>query len=1337
MKSYQELEKKIAQLEGELQQFKNGNLKYKDAIINTIAEPASIVDKNYTYLFVNKAYCDNFHKEVNEITGKKVAELVGKENFINTVKPHIDECLQGKNIEYENIISFDKNQADIHLLMNYYPYYNETGEITGIISTAKDISNEIKLQKNWKKSINALDDILIIIDKNFVIEKINQKALQLLNKKAEEVVGKQCFKIIHNSDQPEKFCPLCKSLKTHQPETVEHYEKAFGKWFSLKSSPIFNQKGEIVKFVDLMRDITPLKNNEQKLKESNEEYLSVNEELSEQKQEYLAINKELKKLNKNYDLINQYSSDVVAMYDVNFNPVYISPSSINYSGYAPSEFGEKRIFDIVHPDDKPHLLKDIEQAKKNKRKEYITRYRIKHKDGHYFWNESISHVIDKKGKQHKYIVVNSRNIDDRKIVERKLRENEELFQKMLKAIPDMVSVHDAEMNILYSNWNGFASVPQEKRILHTKCYNTYRGYDKICPDCKAKEVLKSKQTFQADIELPEGKWVDLRVIPILDNKGNCKFFVEWVRDITGRKQIEIELEKETERLGNILSNINIGLIVHNTDFEVSWVNNSIKKLFPDGNPVGKKCYDFFEKRKKPCEKCAVKESFSTGKIAVVESYNEISDRWFLSTAQPLKNDKGETFQVLEAVLEITDFKKNERELIAEKEKAEQSEKKFRALYENAPLAYQSLDENGNFLDVNPAWLKTLEYNKEEVIGKNFGDFLHPDWKTHFAKNFPLFRKQGFIHGVQFKIKHKQGHFIDVSFEGCIEYTRDGKFRQTYCVFKEITEQKKAKATLKLHAQNLKLRNQIAQGFIVTEKEDLFHNVLNLLLERFESDFGYFGYINENGDLVCPTMTEGIWDKCNMSGKTYIFSKEIWNGLWGKSLIKKETLVKNEKLQIPQGHIKLNNAVAAVIINKNAVIGQIVLGNKKEGYSKEDIRSISEICNFISPLLNASLNEFKYQQELIKSKEKAEESDQLKTAFLNNISHEFRTPMNGILGFSELLTSTSKSEEKRTEYARIIRESCEDLLDIVTDTIEISQIQSKQTEIETMEFYFSELINQIVDEIKYKVEAKNIEFIIQNKCKENDLTIKSDKNKIYRSLKHLLDNSLKFTHSGHIKLICEYKENHIQVSVSDTGIGISPEMQEKVLEPFRQVETGTTRRFGGNGIGLSLVKSYIEMLGGEIWLKSAVNKGTTVSFTLPATPDNQQEVVINKDVDNKNFPGKTILLVEDELTNFLYLEELLEETNATILRAENGEQAVDLCRNNAQIDLILMDIKMPVMDGYDATHLIKQFRGDIPIIAQTAYTLKKDVDRIKESAFDGYIAKPMSKKKLFDAIKKFI
>jgi len=373
-------------------------------------------------------------------------------------------------------------------------------------------------------------------------------------------------------------------------------------------------------------------------------------------------------------------------------------------------------------------------------------------------------------------------------------------------------------------------------------------------------------------------------------------------------------------------------------------------------------------------------------------------------------------------------------------------------------------------------------------------------------------------------------------------------------------------------------------------------------------------------------------------------------------------------------------------------------------------------------------------ELLKEKEKAEEGYKLKTAFLNNISHEFRTPLNGIIGFSSFLTKEHLPSEKRNKYANIVNRSCRQLLNIVSDTIDISKIQSEQTSIDFSNVNVEKIITDTLNLLEFEINQKGLQVETVNYPTDN-MAIITDNAKFKKIIFHLIDNAVKFTHKGKIIIKNTITEKKFEFRIQDTGIGISEKEQTIIFDPFRQIETGATRFFGGNGLGLSIVKKYIEKLDGKIELISEINKGTTVNFTIPSKQENNIPTNILLQKKGNITEQTTILIAEDNEMNFLLLKEALNKYKCKILHARTGKETIELLKFNSQTDIILMDLKMPIMSGLEATKQIRESNDKIPIIAQTAYSENRK--SLKSKGFNDLITKPIKITELINKIKQLL
>lgn len=381
-----------------------------------------------------------------------------------------------------------------------------------------------------------------------------------------------------------------------------------------------------------------------------------------------------------------------------------------------------------------------------------------------------------------------------------------------------------------------------------------------------------------------------------------------------------------------------------------------------------------------------------------------------------------------------------------------------------------------------------------------------------------------------------------------------------------------------------------------------------------------------------------------------------------------------------------------------------------------------------------------------AKDKAEEADKLKTAFLANMSHEIRTPMNAILGFTELMLNEKFDNNDRTEYLKLIRKSCNALLNIIEDIIDIAKIESKQLKIKYKPCKPFEVVSDLKAVFNETMRRyginKDVELLLQVDKSEQDIIFYTDGERLKQVVSNLLSNAVKFTDHGSIKF--GYKkidQSNIFFFVRDTGMGIPDTMKDKIFERFFQLEKTQSLNVGGSGLGLAICKNIIQLLGGKIWVDSTEGIGSDFFFQIPCreVPKNSSDVE-NAAVEIKDCPDwsdKQFLIAEDDEINYLFLKEILAKTGVGILRAKNGLEAINMAEAEDKIDLILMDIKMPEVDGLEAAKYITTIRPELPIIAQTAYAMEGDMIKCSKAGCSAYITKPVDRQKLFSLIHRHI
>jgi len=371
--------------------------------------------------------------------------------------------------------------------------------------------------------------------------------------------------------------------------------------------------------------------------------------------------------------------------------------------------------------------------------------------------------------------------------------------------------------------------------------------------------------------------------------------------------------------------------------------------------------------------------------------------------------------------------------------------------------------------------------------------------------------------------------------------------------------------------------------------------------------------------------------------------------------------------------------------------------------------------------------------------RARESDQLKSAFLANMSHEIRTPMNAIVGFSSLIDDPDLSPKDRKDFIDLIRANSESLLMLINDILDLSLIEANQIVIRKESFHLNEMTDQIFSYFRYSNKKTALEIRLNHALAADDLVLYTDKSRLKQILSNFMSNACKFTDSGFVELGIAKENDRLKLYVQDTGIGIAKEDMQHLFERFRKLGEGTTSSARGAGLGLAISKRVADHLGGTIEVQSEPGAGSVFMVTFPyativTTKTVQPE--ISKTMRIKDWRNKNILIVEDEDANYLYLRRICEKTHASVVWAENGREAVNQVESGAQYDLILMDIKMPEMDGIETMKRLKANKPEQLIVAQTAYASAEDEVMFRQQGFDDYLAKPISFSDLLHILEKY-
>lgn len=631
--------------------------------------------------------------------------------------------------------------------------------------------------------------------------------------------------------------------------------------------------------------------------------------------------------------------------------------------------------------------------------------------------------------------------------------------------------------------------------------------------------------------------------------------------------------------------------------------------------------------------------------------------------------------------------------ITEKIKAEksllQSEENFRRSIENSPLGIRIVNMDGVTIYANKTFLDIYEYSNLDEFKATSAKLSYSDESYLEHQNRKKIRKSGgevsdysiTIRRISGELRHIKVNRNEVVWNGEIHFQ---------VINQDITEQKNAEIKLRKLSQAVE---QSPGTIIITDIK------------------GIIEYANPSATILTGYSTQeliGQTPKIFSSGE---MSKEKYTILWETILAGKvwigEFLDRNKN-----GELYWAAATIAPVF---------------------DIKG--QITNFLA--IKEDITEDKIMlEELIAAKEKAEESDRLKTSFLGNVSHEIRTPMNSILGFAELLEDEDLSHENQSEYLQIIKKSGQRMLETLHSIVEIAKIEAGQLSVTETSINISQQIRDIRDMFipEARLKGLTLKCDCANTCDSDRLY--TDQKKLEGILINLVKNAIKFTNTGEILIGYRIKNKVIEFFVNDTGIGIDPSLTSIIFDRFRQGNISLARGHEGSGLGLSIAKAYVEKLGGNIWFESEIGKGTKFYFTIPFNTESdiiEVNQTINKYTKPFNQTNLKVLICEVDDSNLMYLRHVLTGISKKVLFARNGLEAIEIFKANPDINIILIDIQMLEMDGYEAIRQIREINSNVCIIAQTAHALSDGKKKFLAAGCDDYITKPFKKDKLLDII----
>jgi len=795
-----------------------------------------------------------------------------------------------------------------------------------------------------------------------------------------------------------------------------------------------------------------------------------------------------------------------------------------------------------------------------------------------------------------------------------------------------------------------------------------------------------------------------------DREGKPLNVIGLVMDISIRKQTDEKLAASEARLHTLLQTIPDLIWLKDSDGVYLSCNKMFGRFFGarETDIIGKTDYDFVDRELGDFFREHDRKAMAAGKPTSNEEWITFADdghRVFLETIKmPVYDSKNILIGVLGIGRDITERKETEKAL-------HESLERYKNLTGISPVGIFHTDGNGLTTFVNPAWCQITGLSFDEALGDNWLNAVHPDDKEKLLKGWKEASMSQKIAISDYRFVRPDGSIAWVMGQAIPEINAEGKAIGYIGTITDITERKKAEDVIAGS-------NFFLQTLLDTIPAPIFYKDIN---------GRYIG---------CNKAFELFFGKTSLeiAGKTVF---EIAPGELAQFYYTKDM-----ELFGQQGVQEYDSQ----LIDKHGIIRDVVF----------HMASIMDANGRVSGLIGVILDiteRKKMVEDLMQAKEKAEESDRLKSAFLANMSHEIRTPMNGILGFAGLLKESNLSGEEQQEYINIIDKSGKRMLNIINDIVSISKVESGQMEISITETNINEQIEYIYSFFKLEAEQKGIRLVYHNSLPVKEAILKTDREKIYAILTNLVKNALKFTRSGVIEFGYQLKPAkpkipgepvEMEFYVKDTGVGIRSEQVEFIFERFRQGSESLNRAYEGAGLGLAISKAYVEMLGGKIRVESDFGKGSVFYFTIPYNgvqeekmgSENVIPVVEPINHENPAGPRLKILIAEDDEISALLLSKEVKSYAKQFLYARNGVEAVRLCRDNPDIDLVLMDIKMPVMDGYEATRQIREFNNNMIIFAQTAFALVGDREKSTAAGCNEYVTKPIKRALLTSLLKKY-
>jgi len=1200
---------------------------------------------------------------------------------VNQIKSH-------KNILKDFIIGVYRPATDdeVWLMVNGFPALDENGEISEILISFIDLTERKqaadllqKSEEKFSKSFYTSPDSIIInrLDDGTIVE-VNGGFKKIMGYEESEVIGKTTTELNLYVNPEERNAIIHELKTTGQANDIEC-------WFATKNGiPVLGLLSAVIIDINGIKHI-----------------LSTTRDITERKR----VEEALQKSETEFRLLAESMPQIVWITRPDGWNIFFNQQWVDYTGLSLEESYGNGWNKPFHPEDQQRAWEAWQNATTNMAT-YSIECRLRRFDGEYTWwlIRGIP-VIDEQGVVVKWFGtctdINEMKLAAKELIKTKesVEASEEKYRAIFENIQDVFYQTDLTGTVIEISPSIFHLCEYTRdEFIGCPASVLYNNPDER--GILVNAILRNGELWDYELELKtksgKTKFVSINARLIKDTEGRPTHIDGAIRDISERRQAVAKLKESDEFSRYLLQTIPFGMDIVDANGIVLFQSDTMKKHFGE-EAIGHKCWELYRDDKKQCTDCPLKEGIKIGTTAVYESAGVSGGKIFEVTHTGIIHKGKEA--MLEIFVDITGRKLAEQELIKAKEQALESEAIIKAALENSQAGIAIAEmPSGKLKYVNKAALLIRDKEYDELVKDIDIDSYVASWQIlHFdgtpfeADEVPLARAilYGETNSREFIVRRDTNEDRIVWANAAPIFNSKGIQTSAIVVFLDITERKHIEKELIRSEKELKRAQQI------THIGSWYLDVSTNQVVWTEELYKMYGF---DPALPPPPYTE----------HQKLFTPESWE-------ILSSALAKTKNTGIPY-ELELKT------VRRDGSNGWMWVRGETE-HDKEG-KTIG-LWGAAQDITERKLAE----DELVAAKEHAQESDRLKSAFLANMSHEIRTPMNGILGFAELLKMPGLTGDQQQEYVGIIKKSGDRMLNIINNIVDISKIESGQMTINVTETNINDSLDFVYSFFEPEVKAKGIDLLITHRLPVEHAVIETDREKIYAILTNLVKNAIKFSDAGTIRIGSHLKGKFLEFFITDKGIGIPLARQQAIFERFIQADISDKRAFQGAGLGLSISKAYAEILGGKIWVESLEGEGSTFYFSIPYKTKKEQNAgvwyVDPAELKLKEDMKLKILVVEDDEISQRLVTLAVGKISKEILSVNNGVDAVEVCRATPDIDLILMDIKMPIMDGYETTQQIRQFNKDTVIIAQTAFGLSGDKEKALAAGCNGYIAKPIN------------